>query len=64
MKLINKIALIAIPIYIIILMYNITLFCGNSGEGFILAFILTLLPFISGIVFREIIQKIRNKNGS
>ena len=56
MKLINKIALIAIPIYIIILMYNITLFCGNSGEGFILAFIVTLLPFISGIFFLVFIQ--------
>jgi predicted Na+-dependent transporter len=62
MKLIDKIAIFVIPIYVIIIMYNLNLFCGYSWESLLLSCLITLLPFIGGMYVMDIINKIKNKN--
>jgi predicted Na+-dependent transporter len=62
MKLIEKIAIFIIPIYVAVIIYNITLFCGNDWGAVFLSCTLTLIPFLGGIYFREAIGKIKNKD--
>ena len=62
MKLIDKICIVIIPIYVIVVMYNVILFCGLSWGTVLLSCVLTLIPFLGGIYFREAIDKIKNKD--